>query len=493
MFYENKVPSLKTKTKTFRYDLFSQCMNDAKDDFSCKASEGKRGFNFLFANGTLESGYGFSTFKSPTNTSEVDLEEEVAIVGDEISALWSFKWFNYVDECNQYYLMYFNGTDKIHYDNLFASRVVSLFQSTAFTSTPVGTNYCIDGRDVMVFAGEGSPLQVVGSTFNVTVENAPKVISLCAHYGKLFAITAGARGSLVYTQNTDLLEWDESAAKRIDFSDERGNLNKILSFNDYLYIFRDFGITKLSTYSTKEEFAVSHLYQADGYIYPGTIASGGDKIYFLEKSGLKVFNGSTVKNISLNCDELLRRSDASYSSGVCFEGRYYLACKLNFDDGQKVGCENSENFVNNALFVYDEKTGAVEISRGMDIRQLLVLGNPYKSKLVACFYNENKNKIGQLEKNGKFFDDFLPKEWTSVKTDFGKTGLKKITKIHLLSEYDCRVCIKTEREEKEFNVNGSLKMQTISLNILGEVFEVSFKAQGEAKISNVQIEYLERA
>ncbi len=492
MFYRNQVPTLKTKRKTFIYDLFADCPNDEKDDFVQNGRKAKRCYNFRINNGRLENGYGFTAFKSPKSPQNLAQEEVVELVGDNISSIWSFKWHNETDNSNQYYMMYYNGSDNFHFDNLFGERLLSLTIPCDFTSTPIGCPYRYQGQDVMVFSGEGSPLKVIGANFDYTVESAPKLISICTHYDKLFAITAGARGSLVYTDNTNILEWNDEQTKHIEFNDERGNLNKILSFNDYLYLFRDFGITKISTYSTKEDFSISHLYQADGYIYPGSIASGGDKIYFLERSGLKVFNGTSTKSLPLECDDLLTRDDNQYSSGVCFEGKYYLACRLNFDDGKKVGCENNQDFVNNALLVYDQTSGEVEISRGMDVRTLTVLNNPLKSKLVACFNDESKNKIGQIEKNGKLFDESLPKEWRSVKTNFGKAGkLKKINKIHLISENDCAISFSSERQKKSISVVGKSQPQTISTSVLGEVFELNICADGEAKITSFQIEYLE--
>ncbi len=493
MFYENKTKVLKTNRKTLKYDLFSQNKNDEIDDFAKKSNDAKIVYNFSTSNGCLENGYGFSTFKAPTSFDNLKDEEEVVLVGDEISAVWSFKWQNKVDDVNMYFCMYYSGGTNFYYDDILGERPLPLIIPTKFTSTPVACSYRLDGQDVMVFSGEGSDLQVVGAHFNRTVPNAPKLMSICTHYDKLFAITSGARGSLVYTEDLAILEWDAAKTKKLDFNDDRGNLNKIISLNDYIYLFRDFGITKVSNYSTKNDFSISHLYQADGYIYPGSIAHGGDKIYFLERSGLKVFNGSSTKHIPLACQKLLSSCENLKACGVSYEGKYYLALRIDFADGEKVGCEKGE-FVNNALFVYDENTGDVELTRGVDIRGLTVLNNPYKSKLVAYFYNDNKGKIGQLEKNGMCFDEALPKLWKSVKTDFGRAETcKKVTKIHLCSKFDCTVTIKSDMEEKTLQVSGSDKLQTISTSVFGQTFEVAIAAEGAAKISNFQIEYLERS
>lgn len=468
----------KSERKYVKLNNFDKMQDGQKDDFSLDYGSPKLCVNFLTKNNKLENGYGFSTFKQPT--SEDGQESDYATRGGEIKALYTFKWYDSQNKKNVYALYYFNDEKNICFDNLFGERPDIFIHPTTFTEIPAGCSYSISGQDAMIFSGEGDSLYVVTGNYGHEVETAPVLLSVCTHYDKLFAITAGARRSLVYTENLDILTWDDSQTSHLSFSDSLGNLNKIISFNDYLYLFRDFGITRVSSYSSESDFSVSHLYQADGYIFPGSIAQGGDKVYFLEKSGLKEFNGSSVKDIAPLTRYLFEGQENKYCSGACFEGKYYLACKLS--TGQSTG-------ENNALLVYDSQSEEVTICTGMNIRQLQVLPNPIKSKLIACFYGEHKGKIGQLALDGKLFGQDLEKVWQSAWTDFGEKDMKKILSLSLLTKFDCTLTISSDVEEKSFQITGSDKLQEKSVCVLGKIFQISIVSNGQADISNVQLEF----
>lgn len=485
MFYKNVLKTKKTKSKEFQFDMFSSPAQTDKDDSVCNFNLTDECYNFRTNSGALVSGYGFKDFASPLSKTDLNNESVVVVSGNEISALWSFEWYDKNNDENKYYSMYFNDQKKICYDDMFGARPTTLLVNTSFSDVPVGIRYKFDGIDSMIFSGEGQNLLVLKGQSQLTSENVPRLISICAHFGKLFAITAEARGRLVYSDNENILEWNDAQTQNLDFSDSRGNLTKIVSFDDYVYIFREYGITRISEYSSDSEFAITHLYQSDSYIYPNSIAHCGNRIYFLERSGLKYFNGSSVHSVEIN--EIKKLSLVNNNCyGQCFEGRYFLACKMDFQEGQ-VGCETT-SFINNALLVYDEEGEHCEVVRGVDIRVMLALQNPYKPKLIACFNGDNKAKIGELTKEGKIFSEKLPAKWQSVKSDLGQTGkIKKIKKIYIKSVSDCTLTIKSDEEEKSFALLGTDKLQELSCNVVGKEFSVKLSSQSEVacKISSL--------
>lgn len=487
MFYKNKLTTKETKEQTLVFDMFSSPVQTEQDDSVLKFNLTDECYNFRTESGALLNGYGFEDFSCPLNKSDLLTEEKVNIRGNEISQLWDFVWYDKDNNENKYYSMYFNDESKVCYDNMFGSRPTTLIINTNFTETPIGIKYKLDGIDSMIFSGEGDNLKVVQGQNQFTSETAPKMISICSHYSKLFAITAEARGRLVYSDNLNVLQWSDELTKNLDFSDERGNLTKIVSFNDYLYIFREYGITKISQYSSGDEFSISHLYQSDSYIYPNSIAQAGDKLFFLEKSGLKYFNGSSVKNIDIEEIKLLSAENLNCVA-QSFEGKYFLACKINFSDDENVGCENSsQGYINNALIIYDDRTEHVDIVRGVDIRKMLALNNPYKSKFIACFYNDNKAKLGQLCLKGKCFTQPLLSKWKSVETDFGFQGKNKRVRSFLIKTLaPCSVKFISDKEEKTFEISASSKVQEIRANVYGYQFSVEITSinQEIAKISN---------
>ena len=488
MFYKNTLTGKKSKESTFQFDMFGENQNKSQDETTLEVGESQLCYNFISQDGTLKSGYGFKNLSMPTSEDDLYTETEISIRGREVKTMWKLKWYNQQEDINCYFLFYFNDEGNICYDNLFKTRLDTFVLPTTFTQTPYATYYRKSGNDAILLSGEGQNLMVLTGSNIYTSENAPKIISCCNHYGKLFAITASARGTLVYNEDPDVLAWSDEKTKDLDFSDERGDLNKIISFNDYIYLFRDFGITQVSEYGNDGQFSVSHLYKSNAYIHPKTIAQEGDNIYFLEGEKLKVFNGSSVKELKLGCLDIIKNIINQNAVAECFEGKYYLACRANFNDGRDVGCENFEGgYVNNALIVVDCQTQHVDILRGMDIKELLALTNPLKSKLVACFNMTSRNTIGELTTDGALLGFGNPAKWISGKTDFGHSGkLKRVKSFLINSASDCTVTLQSDKTTKTFAVKGSDKVQKIRANVLGNQFTVKIEAEAsdDVYISN---------
>ena len=128
----------------------------------------------------------------------------------------------------------------------------------------------------------------------------------------------------------------------------------------------------------------------------------------------------------------------------------------------------------------------MDITRGVDINELLALNNPYLPKLVACFRNQYKGKIGQLTRDGKIFGTSLANLWQSVKTDFGLHGKRKrIKSFTIKSLGDCKVVISSERDSREYNITGKDQIQRIVANVVGNEFDIKIVADDdEIKINN---------
>ncbi|MBO5021955.1 MAG: hypothetical protein J6C53_00540 [Clostridia bacterium] len=470
----------KEKEYVYSFKLFGRGINNESDPRTLKLGEGEICFNLTTNRGAIMSGMGISNFAMPE--SETDLENDVVIPirGNKVFNLWKLKWYNKHDDCNRYYLFYFNDEGYACYDDLFQERWMTVVIQTGFTSTPYATYYRVGEEDGILLSGEGDSLVVVTGSNYQRVENAPKIINCCSHYGKFFAITADTRGSLIYVEDSNVLQWSDEKTKNLDFSDERGDLNKIISFNDYLYIFRDFGITEISEYGNDAEFSISHIYQSSAHIAPNSIAQSGDKIYFLEGSAIKSFNGNSVKEVQLNCLDILKGQNQSRAYGVCLDGKYYLACRGNFGDEQKIGCEASESgYINNILLCLDIQSGKVEMLRGVDINEMVALTNKYKSKIAICFNNENIGKIGQITNDGKLFGENLYGVWQSGTTDFEKPlQVKNIKKFSIQSSGDVEVVISSDKTQKRFKVQGSDKIQEFVVNLSGRQFSFRIESQG---------------
>jgi len=481
MFYKKTLKGKKETERQFEFDIFAQEQNIKDDDVLLKTGQAKLSYNFISEDGSLKSGYGFKALTMPVDDQNLDVESDFSIKGTEVQHVWELKYYDIDLEADCNCLFYYNDANEVCFDALFRQRSISFSYPTKFSSLPFITHYRYDKQDAILLSSKDGKTLVITSLGVRKEVETPGIISCCSHYGKLFAITAEARGSLVYT-DTDVINWDNSLTKNLDFTDERGDLNRIISFNDYIYLFRDFGITEISAYSNSQSFAVSHVYRASNYIQPNTIVEYGDNVYFIEGDKLKVFNGTSVKEIEIKCLQMLNGMDNRYINAECYDGKYFLACRADFKDGQIIGCENCENgFKNNLLIIYDIANKQVDLLRGVDIRQMLALTNNLKSKFIACFYNENKGMIGQLTKNGNVFGQKLSNMWKSGKLDFDMPGERKRIKSFLITSFsDCKVSFKSDLGEKVCFVKGDKDVQKIQVNVLGNMFEIAVEsASGE--------------
>ena len=479
MFYKNLIKKRNTTEKLFEFDMFKKEQNP-DDSSQLKVGETKLSYNFISEDGSLRSGYGFKDVEVPTSETDLENERQLQILGNEVFTIWKLKWYNYTNDTNCYYLFYYNDNNEVCYDSLFQQSLGTFHIPTQFTQPPYITNYRNKRLDAILLSGKDENALVIYGNGTKEEGTAPSIISCCNHYGKLFAITGEARGGLVYNDALDIVSWDNALTKNLDFGDPRGDLNKVISFDDYVYVFRDHGITQISEYSTNKLLAVSHMYKTDGFIYPKTIVEYGDKVYFLEGNSLKVFNGNGVKDISIKSLEILEGQANHYACAEIYDGKYYLACRGRFDDETEVGCEaNDGGYCNNMLLVYDLESGHVDILRGVDIRQMLALTTHLKSKLVACFYNQNKGRIGQLTTDGNLFGNKLQSCWKSGKTDFNMPGERKRMKHFLIStQADVEIKIASDEREKTYIVKGKSTPQKILANICGKEFEVSISSLG---------------
>jgi len=485
MFNENKLKVTKKDKKTFKFDLFNKCPIGDRNEEEMTYSEPTLCYNFKVTKCGLENGYGVKDLQMPLSTTDLETEAVVPINGNEVRRMWSFTWEDNNANVLKYYLFYFNENHQINYENMFWTRPIRISFDTEYTSTPVGLSYRINGYDYMIFSTQDGDVYVFGAGYDKYLEGAPKLISCCTHDDRLYALTSKARHSLVYSTNLNIMEWKDDTTQHLEFSDERGNLTKVMSFNDYLYVFREFGITRVSTYSTSGEFSIRHMFQSTSYIHTGSIASNGEDVYFLTTEGFYSFDGNSVKEVALDCFSQIE--DLSKCSAECFENKYYLACRMKFDERSE-GCESGE-YINNAVLIYDTKKEEVEILRGVDVNQLLALNNPLKSKLVMCFNGDMVGHVGELSCEGTSFGQSQHKVWRNSFSDFDLgEGVKKVEHFEIKTSAPCKVTLESEKENRVYNLKGSERAKLVKSGLIGKRVRVTIESDSDKiKISSFKL------
>lgn len=476
IFYKNLKKHKPLQEKNLIFSIFQDGIVTKKDDSIAKPAGCKNFYNLSYNDGSLKTGLGFRDLQVPANTTDLENCHTFKLDSlDEIDGIWTQRTFNSNKNEYSYVLLLIDSTFQI-----FAAQLIDnlkgyvVKKSRLLDSFPTfQCNYRIDNEDCDVFFSN-EKMVLFTSKSEGSYDNVPAMISCVVHYDKFFGVTNKNRNTLIYTSNLNLKEWQEEENSTIEFLDNRGMFTKLVAFNDYVYLFREYGITKISLYNSKDDFSFTHLYTSSSKIFENSVCVCGDLVFFLTRDGLYTFNGNSVNKVERDFEKIFEKMDNANCSAACLDGKFYLATKCHFDD-EKVGCEKGE-FVNNVLFEIDINDFSLNILRGVDIKKILAVDNPYMSKLCACFNGENKQRLGELTNDGSIFGIANAKNWTSFKTDLGFQGKrKKIKEIVLTSRFDVQFEIESDDETKIFEFSGSEKEQRMPVTIEGKVFQFSFK------------------
>ncbi len=478
IFYKNLKKHKPVEQKDLIFSVFEDGIVSNKDDSVAKPTACKNFYNLSYCDGALKSGLGFRDLQVPSLASDLENCHSFNFASklDEIDGIWMQKAFQTSTNEYSYNLLLMDSAHKIWQCLLIdpTGGWVSMRSQSLKSFPTFQCIYRIADEDGMAFFSNEGMLYLTANSEG-QYENVPSMISCVVHYDNFFGITNKNRNALVYTKNLNLKNWQEEGNSTIEFLDDRGMFTKLVAFNDYVYLFREYGITKISLYSSKNDFSFTHLYTSSSKIFENSICVCGDVVLFATRDGIYSFNGNSVNKLNEKFDVYFEDIDNTHCCSACNNGKYYFATKCKFPDEERVGCEEGD-YVNNVLFEIDVNDFSLNILRGVDIRQLLRIDNPYMSKLCACFYGDNKQRVGELVMSGQTFASANKKCWTSFKTDLGFEGkCKKIKEIFLTTSSELDVEIESDSETKILHFSPCENLQRQCVSIKGQIFQFSFK------------------
>lgn len=489
MLYKNSIGGKETKTKVakikdfskgFKYDL-DVCENILSPNLS---------YNFDFENGALVSSYGVGDIKLAEDEMSQVFERTLEnTTGAKFVGAWLYNYYSETYNKFQKKVVLYGEDKNLYFFRLFGFDlwIYRLYDET-LNSRPEAIHYNINNKDIMLFSSKDDNLLVWHSDSNPYVlENVPKFRSICMHASRLFAIVEGPGNKIWYSDNTDPTSWPavkDSTIGVIEFPDEqRGKPNKILSFLDDLYVVRDFGISKITYFLKTNTYQITQLFISGGKIFNDTVCVCNDKIFMLTSDGVYVFDGNEAEKLDLKLDKLFSNFNVN-AKAVFFEGKYFVACKLDLG-------EENKDFINNALLAIDVKTGEVSITYGVDIVWLLPITEGNFSKLLICLNGENGDRICELKKDGLLFDTPLKKYWGIRNDDFlNLQKTKLIRQIYIDTEYDCVLNVFCDGVLTKYNLVGDKKKNRINIMKRVDKFSLSIESVSkDNKIKSLEVVY----
>lgn len=413
-------------------------------------------YNFDMSSGALRDGYGICA------------NENVPI--DDARRYWVYKFYS--DTAGKFVeqYVYQDGYGLVHFYDSSENR------RGYISGTPYAPmhaiNYRLNSKDVLLLSCDGCKLMTWDGVRLVEHANSPKVSSMALHNERLFVTSRDQPTKVFFSDDLDPTGWviGENGAGFIELMDERGDFNKVVSFGNYLYIFRDHGISRVTAYGDQKEFAVVNMFVTAGRIYPSSIAICGATIVFLASDGLYAFDGYECHRILRNLDGLIVPQDDC--ACAFYTGKYYLACKMDFADQKTVGCESDEHTAN-GLLVYDTMSGEYSVARGLDIRFLNACSYNGKDFLMAC----DGAKSGVIEMTGSRFSIALPKHWKSPISDFSSPDkIKLVREVYIESNTETAVSLTDGVKRKQKSAKSGRRR--LRFGFAGRAFALEIDCAG---------------
>lgn len=437
--------------------------------------------NFDFSSGELRNGIGFKNLTSCLNEEQGNstLANDLDGIGDVVRVFHFYK-YNQITNCRDDKLIFVNHLYQVFYINLYSqNKTLYSLRNITFTSLPVAVRYRLNGEDVILFSSETDNMVVWNGTDQpYEVLDSPKISSMVIHYERLFATVDKEKSAVWFSDDLDPTSWTVSLdeAGFIELIDERGALEKVISFSDYLYIFREYGISRLTAFASQTSFSANNLFVSSGKIYSSSACVCGDKILFLANDGIYKFDGLNTTKILTNISNNLLGIDNSNAMACYHNGKYYLACNYKFASA-----------VESALLVINIDTLKLEsILRGVKVNYLTSLNTDILSGVIALTnYQNDQTDITMICDDGAYLSVPLKKVYCSQTTFLSYPDKKKtLKKILLNTKGDIDLFISNGLTEEKIFVKGSPLPQILRVNI--PLYEFAYKIESNNQICNIK-------
>ena len=477
MYYLSDNPRAGRKKATYYVKDFSGGAETQTDERIKPLSYASELINFSCVSGALKDGGG-------VKPATLGVSANIPYVpGSSPKRLYYFKTYNETAGSYEDLLLIFCLSEDggyVYKANLTKKTAFSRVNDLFFSSVPTAVRYTYNGKNVIIFSADGENMKIYDGETVETVSDAPAVTSTCIHGERLFATEAGEKTALWFSDDFDPANWDISLSEAgfIDLKDERGSLLKVVEFGGYVYVFRTYGITRVTAYGDQTEFAADGLSASSGKIYGDSVTCCGDKIIYLAEDGFYCFAGGAPQRFLSRFDEYFAGVDNSGAKGVYYNGELFVILKANFP----------ESGVKNAVLRYNFATKSAVFLVGFNVSDMVVIDGETDYKLIMI---AGKNALGEFQKKSDYFGASVEKVWRGGFCDLGKPEAEKtISGISLFADKKTTVLIKSERGEKTVVFGGDDKDVFKKVSLKGKAFSFTIKnSQAESKTARLKIHF----
>lgn len=337
-------------------------------------------------------------------------------------------------------------------------------------------NYNYDGEDVFLISSVQDGLFIIKNETPYVNTEAPKFSSIEIHGERVWGSVNGKSSEVWFSDDLSPINWNVSAteAGHINFTGELGDVIKLVSFLNYLFIFRENGIYRLSAYGDQSDFELKKVFTDTGRIYKDSIVMCGNKIVFYAEDGLFAFDGYSVTGIA---KELPSVAEEETLIGAYKNECYYLFASSNGESNLNKG----------KVIKYSFKDGSISKMSGVDVISAINANLNDKSKIICAI--RGANALGEVTESGKISDANTVKHYKSPYGTMGFNGFKTVRCVSFMTDYPVTLRVILDGKNYDYAVDGSAELQRIYVEKSGVKIGFELIANGQnARITPLKVD-----
>ncbi len=307
-----------------------------------------------------------------------------------IKGISSFKQFFPASKETRYRVLVYGDDNKLYINQLF-SGMYSLnwtYQMT-FETSPITLSFKSEELDAIILASKEKMMVWKTNGEPQTILDVPVITSMAMNDGVLFCTIEKPKFKIWYATNLSAENVGNISAysNYISLEDNLGDANKVIAFDGDVFVFRDYGISKISY--LQKNITVSQIYTSGSKIIANSVAVCGNTIMFITMDGIYSFNGTKVKKIDIDIHSKLNGANKNAVASA-LGNYYYIALNLKYSN------DIGEEFTaNNSIVIIDVNDFSYQIIRGVDAIALYPLCTEVFEKMLVITNNIN-NKIFEI-------------------------------------------------------------------------------------------------
>lgn len=479
------------KKTVYRVDEFSG-LNLMSDPNTLPLSFARNAYNVSFENGMLSSGYGIRS----GGFNGMGIMAIRSIITLNPKKIWSWKVRGEDGNAADKLLILCGDPSGARKNRVYAvdlEQAKNIYAGLTLEDgeDAIGMRFTFNGENTFVLYKSTGGGCIVKNGYYEEFANTPSLISICSHYTRVFGIESGVNvNRIVFSAPENPTNFNVSSTEGGYVgvgNEEWGMLKVVKSFKDYVYIFSQRGIYRLTAYADQSSFKLTPVTSFCGNLRENTVTDCGDRIVFLTDEAMYSFDGFGTQRLIADNFNMITDSSAAVTA---WDGeKLFVACAIKRDD-LVMGEEYNEECLNNAVLIVDPKRNSAEVMRGPDVEYFYFLEYKGVEKLMTAM-RRRANTLGYMEKGlGSFIGQELKKRWATSKTDFLEPGMnKRLRRVTFRSKYDVKLKLVLDGSDYVYQIKGSDAWQSVYVNMIFDEMSLEFLVDVSpgALSSNIEI------